>query len=514
MADRQINTILNSGEILVQHIGGTAAGNVVQVKNDFDILDAKIDANTGLENIVNVDVESDLAIINIGGTDYNQLDSGKKYVLRKAISWTMGFAASGVYTGTIEITSSISFDQFFTNVDAIFYGDATNKFARLLITSLTIKGSATSSLFDKNALTPTQMSTWNFANGIIDGIEMGAISGASIVHSFSNITTQKSTWDIQVSGVNFLNINNVSVVGNTGSTPFGGSHIKVRGTTAGGLQMSTENMIPSGGDTMFDFTELSTALNLFNTHHFTIFGSGGVYGAGEDKTIISFADAGGGQVTVTSSNHGIPNGNSVDITGTTNYNGNFEISNATTNTFEITDTFVIDDATGTINATVVNQSNPLIEALGARGTGNPDSTSQASLSLTGNALETVISSIGVAVKINAVFILNGDERFITDTTGRLTYIGLEDVAFDIHVVPFYGPATGGTVNLSSYIALNGTVVTDTRGRTTASSSDRSQSTSLSLKVLSTGDFIEGFVANDDATTNIVAEDCKIIISKS
>ena len=514
MADRELNTILNSGEITQQHIGGTTAPFKVQVRSDFDILDAKIDANTGLDNIVNIDTEADFTTINISGTDYNQLDEGKKYIFRKAITFTMGFAASGVYTGTVEITSSVSFDQFFTNVDTIFYGDATNKFGRLLITNMSIKGSATSSLFNKSALTPTLMGTWNWADGIIDGIEMGALSGASIVHRFSNITTQKSTWDIQVSGLNFLNINNVSIVGNTGSTPFGGSHIKVRGTTAGGLQMSTENMIPSGGDTMFDFTELSTPLNLFNTHHFTIFGSGGVYGAGEDKTIVSFADAGGGQVTVTSSNHGIPNGNFVDITGTTNYNGNFAISNATTNTFEITDTFVINDATGTINATVVNQTSPLIEALGARGTGNPDSTAQASLSLTGNALATVISVAGTPVKINAVWILNGDERFVTDTTGRLTYTGLEDVPFDIHVVPFYGPSTGGTTNVSSYIAKNGTPITDTRGRTSSSSSDKTQSTSLALITLSTGDFIEGFVANDDGTTNIDVEDCKIIISKS
>ena len=106
------------------------------------------------------------------------------------------------------------------------------------------------------------------------------------------------------------------------------------------------------------------------------------------------------------------------------------------------------------------------------------------------------------------------ERFITDTTGRLTYIGLEDVAFEIHIVPFYGPSSGGATDLSSYIALNGTIIVDTRGRTPASSSTHSQSISLSLKVLSTGDFIEGFVANDGGMTNIVVEDCKIIISKS
>jgi hypothetical protein len=63
--------------------------------------------------------------------------------------------------------------------------------------------------------------------------------------------------------------------------------------------------------------------------------------------ITAFADAGGGQVTVTSAAHGLTNGEYVIISGTTNYNGYFVVANVTTNTFEITDTWVSDDGTGT-----------------------------------------------------------------------------------------------------------------------------------------------------------------------
>lgn len=63
--------------------------------------------------------------------------------------------------------------------------------------------------------------------------------------------------------------------------------------------------------------------------------------------ITAFADAGGGQVTVTSAGHTLSNGDAITISGTTSYNGNFTVANVTTNTFEITDTFVADDATGT-----------------------------------------------------------------------------------------------------------------------------------------------------------------------
>jgi hypothetical protein len=63
--------------------------------------------------------------------------------------------------------------------------------------------------------------------------------------------------------------------------------------------------------------------------------------------ITAFADAGGGQVTVTSAAHGLTENETITIAGTTNYNGNFTATNVTTNTFEITDGWVADDATGT-----------------------------------------------------------------------------------------------------------------------------------------------------------------------
>lgn len=67
----------------------------------------------------------------------------------------------------------------------------------------------------------------------------------------------------------------------------------------------------------------------------------------DTAAITVFADAGSGQVTVTSNGHGLQNGCEIQISGTTSYNGFFVISNVTTNTFEITTTWVANDATGT-----------------------------------------------------------------------------------------------------------------------------------------------------------------------
>lgn len=60
--------------------------------------------------------------------------------------------------------------------------------------------------------------------------------------------------------------------------------------------------------------------------------------------VTGYADAGGGLVRVTTSMaHGLSNGNTVYLRGTTNYKGAFTISNVTATTFDITDTWVSDD---------------------------------------------------------------------------------------------------------------------------------------------------------------------------
>jgi len=87
-----------------------------------------------------------------------------------------------------------------------------------------------------------------------------------------------------------------------------------------------------------DVAVAGTDLPVLATTGFVIYATG---------NITAFADGGSGTVTVTSAAHGLLEGQSVIISGTTNYNGTFQISSVTTNTFKITDTWVVNDATGT-----------------------------------------------------------------------------------------------------------------------------------------------------------------------
>jgi|GEM_PF-317020 len=78
------------------------------------------------------------------------------------------------------------------------------------------------------------------------------------------------------------------------------------------------------------------------------------------KVITAFADSGtspGIKTTVTSAAHGYSDGDMVHVSGTTSYNGGWEISNVATNTFDITTAYVANDATGTASTYYIVETN-------------------------------------------------------------------------------------------------------------------------------------------------------------
>jgi len=91
--------------------------------------------------------------------------------------------------------------------------------------------------------------------------------------------------------------------------------------------------------------------------------SGNLVITSRTATLSAFAngtDGDNSDVTVTSVGHGFSNGDSVIITGTSNYNGTYTIDQVTADTFDIEDTFVSDETTGsstTLATLNVNYSN-------------------------------------------------------------------------------------------------------------------------------------------------------------
>ena len=122
-----------------------------------------------------------------------------------------------------------------------------------------------------------------------------------------------------------------------------------------------------------------------------------------------------------------------------------------------------------------------------------------------NALETVIASTGVKVKVNAVWVDDGVSRFAFNSSGRLTYIGERNVRLPIDLTSTLLMAGGGDSQCEMAIAINGVIITATSKQSTVSSTKAASVTTFWQHEFATGDYIEAFVSNESNTTNIVVQ---------
>lgn len=152
----------------------------------------------------------------------------------------------------------------------------------------------------------------------------------------------------------------------------------------------------------------------------------------------------------------------------------------------------------------------------ANGAGSGDWESQAGavgdridglLSMQNNAIPTTIMAASTdgssAVLVAGVWTVEAVEEMSGTADGRLTYLGVETARLPITFSVSLEPATGTNINLSAYVAIDGTVITGSRRSSTASSG---QPTSVTLpwqETFTTSKFSEVFVENNDNTTNIL-----------
>lgn len=111
------------------------------------------------------------------------------------------------------------------------------------------------------------------------------------------------------------------------------------------LGLYAQGDITGGGSFTIDTTNAWHFLNTISPDVGSSYGLS--LNSGESQAITVYADAGGGEVTVTSAGHGLAAGDWISITGTTNYNDVYEVESVSGNTFNITAAWAGDDATGT-----------------------------------------------------------------------------------------------------------------------------------------------------------------------
>jgi len=141
----------------------------------------------------------------------------------------------------------------------------------------------------------------------------------------------------------------------------------------------------------------------------------------------------------------------------------------------------------------------------------PDTTSNGLASQVSNATETVIAVATTPVKLAGSWNDEHSPQFTIDATGKLIYNGPRILHADITMTFTAAPVSGTNKAVVFYAAKGGTVIASSGSANNLSSGNPSNTTVVWHDDLSTGDFIEAFVANDSDTINILVTDAVIRI---
>ena len=140
-----------------------------------------------------------------------------------------------------------------------------------------------------------------------------------------------------------------------------------------------------------------------------------------------------------------------------------------------------------------------------------DTFPDALLSFRANVTETVISAANTPVIVNATWVENQVSQFTTTSAGRATYQGEKALPAPIDVSAGLISSGGGSIDVTLYLALNGTVISASGVQNSISGSD-AQTVSIPWQTtLNEDDYIEVFVENNTNTTNIIVEYCTLRI---
>jgi len=132
-----------------------------------------------------------------------------------------------------------------------------------------------------------------------------------------------------------------------------------------------------------------------------------------------------------------------------------------------------------------------------------ETLSFATITMAGNSTATTIASTATAVKAAGTFVV-GDvsSNFTGATSGRITHTGPQS-RHVINALVTLDAASGSNHLLSIFIAVNGVIVSTKMTDTVSSGLPRAIATFINI-VLDTDDYVEIFVRNESATTNVIA----------
>ena len=129
-----------------------------------------------------------------------------------------------------------------------------------------------------------------------------------------------------------------------------------------------------------------------------------------------------------------------------------------------------------------------------------------------NATETVISTQNVPVPVLGTFSEHRASHFSTTAAGRITYLGMQDHRTTISASLSAKTASGADKDITVYVALNGSIIANSAISNNAKLATKNNTVMIWKDVMTTNDYIEIWVENNDDTANILVEDINFVAS--
>jgi hypothetical protein len=133
---------------------------------------------------------------------------------------------------------------------------------------------------------------------------------------------------------------------------------------------------------------------------------------------------------------------------------------------------------------------------------NPDGL----LSLNANVTNTVVGTVDTPTLVAGTWVVEGTSFFTGTTAGRLTYNGERDLAVPVDIVTTIQSASGTNKDITTYLALNGTIIANSGKTNRVGATDPGNTSSPWQLTLTTGDFVEVFVENNTDGISLLVVD--------
>jgi len=426
--------IIDSSNVIIDTIdtsadltnGQNPQGMTINPITDFLYVTYRISNNVTIYPPKTFDVTGLSFTTTASGDTERELSGTDAYILQIPISTAFGYKMTSP-TGTFSLTSASIFENRITMTgDSTTFLTIENLTAAEVVNCEVDDGTGNNTLLN---ITGSGLSSFMFFTnfGAFGFDTLGTVTDAFLPMLANSFIFFNNGFVITNAKVN---INSMAI----NSIVPGADYLTINNTTDLGLDpffTSLSSTVPSGS-TLFNINPATPVENTFVIANSGPGGTGDYFKAGTELTgvITAFADAGGGDVTVTSTAHGLVAGQSLEITNSINYNGIFAIvGTPNANDFDITATFVAE----TPEADTIFTQVKVIESYAANTAfaGTVDSTadngeSGTTVTDTGHGLEN-----GTSVTISGT----------TNYNGTFIIFNLTGNTFDI-AVAFVGDESG------------------------------------------------------------------------